>query len=362
MTMKRCTKCVLPENYPAITFNEKGVCNYCTTYKQRKYLGGEALKEQIDSFLKSKKHRNKDYDCVLALSGGRDSSYLLYYLVKVMNLRVFAYSADNGVIPEQTKLNMKKMVGLLGVKHVIQEHDYLKRCLKHHILSWMHRPSPATVGIFCVGCRLGMDIGIVNFAKKNNIPVIILGGCPFEGGAYKMKIMQINPNSTKSYSFILGYLSKIIREPRWVLNRTCLITQIKEYYYHYGQKIFNKSGLLLIRPFYTHIRWNENNVISIIKNELKWEKNPEVNSTWRGDCDLAILKSYLYKRTLGFNDQDDGLSCLIRDNQISREEALKRLHNEAEIAEKVIKEIFDKFGLSYSDLEIGLRKARENKY
>jgi len=362
--MKRCTKCILPENYPGITFNEEGICNHCITYKEREYLGGVALKEKIDSFLKSKKDRNKNYDCVLGLSGGRDSSYLLYYLIKVLNLRVLAYSVDNGFIPEQTKLNMKNMTDILNVKLVIEENDHLKKCLNHHILSWMHRPSPAMVGMLCTGCKLGIDIGILNFAKKNKIPVIISGGTPFEGHGYKFNIMKINPNSRKNYSFVLGYLSRIIRNPRWILNRTCLITQIKEYYYHYShyRKIIKKSGILEISPFWTHIRWKENEVISTIKNELKWAKNPNTESTWRGDCDVALLKLYLYKKTLGFNDKDDGLSSLIRDNQISREEALERLNKEGEIPEKVVKEIFDKLGLNYSDLKIALRMVRENKY
>jgi hypothetical protein len=105
--MKRCTRCILPENYPGIIFNEEGICNYCITYKEREYLGGEALKEKIKASLETKSDRNDNYDCVLALSGGRDSTYLLYYLVKVLNLRVLAYFIDNGFIPEQTKQNVK---------------------------------------------------------------------------------------------------------------------------------------------------------------------------------------------------------------------------------------------------------------
>ena len=106
------------------------------------------------------------------------------------------------------------------------------------------------------------------------------------------------------------------------------------------------------------MRWLEHDVISTIKNELKWEENPDARSTWRGDCVVALLKLYLYKKTLGFNDKDDGLSCLIRDNQISRQEALERLNKEGELPEKVIKHIVDRLGLNYADLKIALRKIR----
>ena len=358
--MKKCTKCILPENYPGITFNEEGICNFCTTYKERKYLGGDVLKKEIDSFLKNKKDRNENYDCILRLSGGRDSSYLLYYLAKVLNLRVVAYSVDNGFIPEQTKLNLKNMTHILNVKLVIEENEHLKKCLKHHLLSWMRRPSPAIIGVLCTGCKLGIDLGTLNFAKKSKIPVIISGGTPFEDQGYKTNIMKINPNSKKNYSFVLGYLFHIIRNPKWIMNSTCLIMQFKEYYYHYYQKIFrsgNQKDVLIISPFNYYIRWKEKEVILKIENELKWKQHPKTESTWRGDCDVALLKLYLYKKTLGFNDKDDGLSSLIRDNQISRQEALDRLKKEGKIPEEAIKELFYKLGLNYSDFKIALRKV-----
>jgi predicted PP-loop superfamily ATPase len=100
--MKRCANCILPHTYPGITFDESGTCNHCITYKERKYLGGDALKERIESFLKNVRGKSNSYDCVIGLSGGRDSSYLIYYLVKRLNLNVLAYSIDNGFIPEQT--------------------------------------------------------------------------------------------------------------------------------------------------------------------------------------------------------------------------------------------------------------------
>jgi len=359
--VKRCTKCILPENYPGIKFNEEGVCNYCTTYKERKYQGSEALSAKINSILKNKKNINKNYDCVVGLSGGRDSSYLLYFLVKVLNLRVIAYSIDHGFIPEQTKLNIKNMTDILNVKLVIEEIDNLKKCLKHHILSWMHHPSPAMVGVLCTGCRYNMYSRIRNFARKNKILFVFLGGHPFETQYYKFDIMKINPNNTsrKKYLFVMGYLSQIIRNPKWVLNFKCLIEQIKEFYYYYPIRI-KKSETLTISPCESYIRWDEKIVISTLKNKLNWKEYPNVKSTSRGDCEVALLKLYLYKKTLGFNDKDDDFSSLIRANQISREEALERLKKE-EISEEVVREIFEKIGLNFAALKRALRQITERQ-
>ncbi len=110
-----------------------------------------------------------------------------------------------------------------------------------------------------------------------------------------------------------------------------------------------------IHPFQTHIRWVESEVMSTIEDKLNWKRNPNILSSARGDCDIAILRSYLYKKTLGFNDKDCELSAMIRDNQISREEAFERLDFEGNVSEDLIKQIFYDLRLDYSDLYESLK-------
>ena len=110
--MKMCTKCVLPETYPGIEFNEDGVCNYCLSYKKMEYKGKEALEQLVKT---TRKNHKGEYDCVMGVSGGRDSSYALYYLVKVLNLKVLAYTADHGYVPEPAKDNIKRQTDIFTI-------------------------------------------------------------------------------------------------------------------------------------------------------------------------------------------------------------------------------------------------------
>ena len=118
-------------------------------------MAEDVLINKIRKFLVTKTDRNESYDCVLGFSGGRDSAYLLYYLVKKLNLRVLAYHVDNGFVPEQTKLNTKNAVDALHIKLVMDKNDYLEKCVQHHISSWMEKPSLAMIETFCIGCRYG---------------------------------------------------------------------------------------------------------------------------------------------------------------------------------------------------------------
>lgn len=360
--IRRCNICILPENYPGISFNEEGICNFCINHKKIKYHGDRALENEIYSFLKNKKDRNKEYDCIVGFSGGRDSSYLLYYLSKILNFNVLAYSVDNGFMPEQTKSNIKKIPDKLSLNLVVEKHDYQKNCFRHHLNAWMQKPSPSMINMLCTGCRLGLDIGILNFAKKTKVPVIVMGGTPFEGMHYKFHLLKSSLKDYKINSLVLGYISQIMKNPRWITNRSSLGIQLKEFYLHYYNKKkfyrrkIEKAGLLRISPYSSYIRWVEEEIVSVLKKELYWETTSNIKSTWRGDCYVAILRDYLYRKTLGFNDKDDNLSCLIRDGQLTRNQALERITTEGITKEEVIKEIMNKLGADYQKLRNALEK------
>ena len=357
MSLTRCARCILPENYPGINFNADGGCNYCLSYTAPTYQGDEALREKIQSFLDARSDRNASYDCVVGLSGGRDSSYLLYYFVKVLGFRIVAYCADNGFIPEQTKLNMKNMTDLLDVELVIEEHDYQTRCIKQHIGAWMKRPSPGMVGMLCTGCRLAMDVELARFVNERNIPVLAVGTAPFDRQSFKKKILSRDPAQTSSTALLQGYVSEVAANPRWIVNPVCLTTQLQEFYHHYYHGRLRRRRLenvLAIAPFDAHVRWEETEIVSKIEDELNWMKHPGTESTWRGDCDIALLKLYLYKKTLGYNDKDEGLSFLVRDGQINRDEAVSRLEKEGDISDELIEELFWRLGLSFSELQAAL--------
>jgi glucosamine--fructose-6-phosphate aminotransferase (isomerizing) len=74
--IRRCTKCIMPETMPLITFDVKGVCNFCNTYKKARPAGEKALETYISRCRLSSDKPN----CIVALSGGRDSSYGLHYV------------------------------------------------------------------------------------------------------------------------------------------------------------------------------------------------------------------------------------------------------------------------------------------
>ncbi len=346
--MKRCVRCVLPENYPGIEFDEAGVCNYCLTHEKWSYKE----KEELDKFLDSIRNKGEKYDCLVGVSGGRDSSYILYYLVKVCNLRVIAYTGDNGFIPEIAKANMKNMTDILGVELVTEENDLLKRCIENNVSSWLRNPSPAMIPMVCIGCKLGPVRGMLEYAKKHKIPLIAQGvETPVETGTLKRAFFTANPwgkrfKKSKSLSMLLGLLYEIIRNPSYLSNPFNAYVYVMEYLFFFQfnavRRLFYPNQKIL--ELYRYIEWNEDRILSTVKTELNWTKGDSASS-WRFDCRVSFLKNHLFLESVGFTEKDDCLCNMIREDMITREEALERVRAENVIPRELVTDLLDDVGL-----------------
>src|SRR5690606_20510487 len=107
--IKRCNKCLLPETFPYLTFDEAGVCSYCNNYQPQKHLGINALQERADKIRSS----DGKPDCLVMFSGGRDSSYGLHFIKKELNLNPIAYTYDWGMVTDLARRNQARICGKL---------------------------------------------------------------------------------------------------------------------------------------------------------------------------------------------------------------------------------------------------------
>ena len=115
-----CTRCVMDTTDPDITFDEKGCCNHCSDYFVRHKTYTDRLKnpENLYSIIEKIKRagRRNVYDCVVGVSGGLDSSYVLYK-VKELGLRPLAVHVDNGWNSEKALHNIKELCDRLEVDY-----------------------------------------------------------------------------------------------------------------------------------------------------------------------------------------------------------------------------------------------------
>jgi acyl-coenzyme A synthetase/AMP-(fatty) acid ligase len=132
-----CTSCGLPSNYPSITYNEEGVCSLCQNFDHYQAQVAHYFRSLNDlkELIESRKQSNSDYDCMMLLSGGKDSTYALAKL-KELGFRVLAYNFDNGFISEEALDNARKICNDLNVDLLIDSTEAINEIfvdsLKRH--------------------------------------------------------------------------------------------------------------------------------------------------------------------------------------------------------------------------------------
>ena len=159
-----CVRCVNDKTVKKIRFDENGLCSHCTCYD--KYREKLYDYERLEALFQKKLRREGDYDYDVALgfSGGKDSTYVLYKLVKEYGLKVRAYTLDNGFMSSEARAKIDRLVAEIGVDHEYVECDekLLKKMYKYIV---GHYFSP------CIACSfLGYAV-MINYASRVNARV-----------------------------------------------------------------------------------------------------------------------------------------------------------------------------------------------
>jgi glucosamine--fructose-6-phosphate aminotransferase (isomerizing) len=362
----RCAKCILPSNYLGLTFNAGGICSHCQNFVPHTYLGIDALKNDIQEIL----HRFPDrtYDCILGISGGRDSTYLLHILKNVLNLNPLTYFIDHDYIPEHTRKNVHTIAEKAGVKLVVEKSKILGRCFPKEYRAWNKRPSASTISALCMGCKGRVVFSDYRLGIKYRVPIIINGGTPFEYASYKSDLMKMRPGTSEMRSYKSGYFHEVMKNPSLISDPYLFFMQAFEYFtYMPFNPLTNKAlrnifHFTFIEPYWKYIRWEEKEVIETIQKEFDWKNFPGMQSTWRGDCHIGPVRQFLYYALLGYSDKDVHLSALIRDGQVSREEAMRRITEENKSSRDILAVCCRKAGVDYDDLMETVKKHGQVRF
>lgn len=338
--MRRCSKCILPETYPGIQFDADGVCNICHSYKKPSLKSEQELLYILDKYRKK-----QGYDCIVPISGGRESCYVLYIIKKKYKMNPIAVSYDNEFVSKQAKKNMENAVKILNVPLVIKSS---RKKLRQKIVSDSVKLAlfygvEYVVSALCSHCWLGMETAVHRVAKKNNISLIIWGDS-FDEEA------QVELPKQKSVS---PYYSKIK-----ILFSPLIFNYLRLHFNAYRFRAEFSDGPNSPHPrfspglhIFDYINHDENEIIKTITTHLNWSKPKDYKFPWRFDCLLARLITYIMRKRYGFSKVDITLSKMIRKGLITREEALKFVTVEDEEEFSKLIPILKKLKLSEKEIE-----------
>ncbi|MEO8548975.1 MAG: hypothetical protein ABI678_03355, partial [Kofleriaceae bacterium] len=321
--LRRCTRCILPETFPYVNFDAQGVCAYCRTWKPIAVKGAEALEREVEQY------RSKDGspDVIVAFSGGRDSSYGLHYVKKVLGMNPIAFTYDWGMVTDLARRNCARVCGKLGVEHIIRSADITakRRYVRKNIEAWLKKPELGMVTLFMAGDK-EFYAHARQLRKETGIKLVIFcTGNLIEEARYKTGLMgvpqdddaMVLPNmSWRNKAGMLWYFAKNYAKNPAYINESMLDTANAFY-----QTFIVKDDFLYL---YHYLPWFEDEIVGTIRREYDWEVATDTKTTWRIGDGTAAFYNYIYGTMAGFTEDEAMLSNMVREGHIDRAEAMER--------------------------------------
>jgi hypothetical protein len=345
--LRRCTKCVLTETMPYISFDEEGVCNYCKNYRPRNApKPKEELFNLVEPFRRA--HGN---DCVVPFSGGRDSCYGLHLIVNELKMKPVTYTYDWGMVTDLGRRNISRMCAEMGVENIIVADDIQQKRenIKMNLTAWLKKPDLGMINILMAGDKHFFR-HVETIKRQTGISLNLWGVNPLETTHFKSGFLGVPPDFAEDKVYTNGAMKQMryqylrlramAKSPGY-FNSSLWDTMSGEYY----RSFHAKTDYFHIFDYWT---WEER-VVDQCLAMYDWEKAPDTNTTWRIGDGTAAFYNYVYYTVAGFSEHETFRSNQIREGQISRAEALVRIEDENRPRYANMKWYLDAVGLDFAD-------------
>jgi N-acetyl sugar amidotransferase len=333
-----CENCVMDTTDSQITFDERGFCDHCTTFyvhTKPRWDTGENGKREISALVEriARAGKDKDFDCIIGMSGGIDSSYLTYLAKEVLGLRPLVFHVDAGWNSQEAVNNIERIV------------DGLKLELYTEVINWDEM----------------RDLQLAFF--KSGVPHI---DTP-QDHAFFATMYKFAEQYGVRYILTGANLStECIRNPiEWMYYQSDSI-QLRDIHARFGTrplKTFPVTSILwhkIVLPYIKNIKvlrplnyvpYIKKDAMELLMNRFGWQPYPQKHFESRF---TRFYEGYWLYRKFGFDTRKVQFSSLILTGQMSRAEALERLRDpplEDATAAREFEYVASKLGISCDELQ-----------
>ena len=337
--MIRCARCVLPETFPGIRFDDEGVCQYCRRMRDppQQAAQRDRLRARFEELVDQLRTR-EGYHCLIGWSGGKDSTYTLWLLKEQYGLEVLAFTFDNSFVSPAAFKNMRVVAENLAVDHVIVKprFDLLRAIFVASTGSGMYPPRALErASAICNSC-MGLAKGIgLRLALERRIPLLAYGWSPG----------QI-PLASALRRFNLEMLRAMLEAAKEPL-RQAAGDRIAAYFPEEHHLARGREFPYSVSPL-AFLDYSEEEALRRVR-VLGWERpdDTDPNST---NCLLNSFANRIHVEQMGYHPYVMELAGLVRAGYMGREEALSRLQVAA--APEVILAVEAKLGIPLSQRRV----------
>ena len=304
-----CNNCVMDTTDSEIFFNKNGICDYCLNFNKNIkefFFESESKSKILNNYINKIKaeSKNKKYNCLIGISGGIDSSYLAHLTKSEFGLRPLAIHVDTGWNSKESVSNIEKIIESLNIDlytEVINWREMRDLQLAFFEAQHPNLDIPQDHAIFA---------SLYKYAFKHKIKYILTGG---------------------------NYATECIREPlEWAYHASD-VKHIKDIHKTYGREklsTFPFCNIFTYKIFYKYfkninvfqplnfVKYKKNEVSEFLESKYSWTSYSHKHYESRF---TKFYEGYWLKKKFNYDKRRVHFSSLILTNQMTRDEALKKL-------------------------------------
>ncbi|MEE1612176.1 amino acid adenylation domain-containing protein [Microvirga sp. CF3016] len=324
--LRYCERCGLSSDLPGTTYDEAGVCSLCRafdTYVDKAQTYFKTPDDLQALIAEMKANRNGPYDCIVLLSGGKDSSFMLCKLV-AMGVKPLTFTLDNGFISEEAKANIRRLVNGLGVDHHWGSTPYMNEIFVDSLKRFAN---------VCNGCFKTIYTLATNFAREKGIGYIVTGLS--RGQFFETRLTE---EVFKRDDYDPARLDSLVTEARKEYHRReDAVSRYLDVDVFRGDSVFEEVKFI---DFYRYWSVPLEDMLEFLKTQAGWSRPADTGRST--NCLINDVGIYIHKKQRGYHNYALPYSWDVRLGQKTRDEAIDELNDELDVTR--IKEIMAKIG------------------
>lgn len=310
--MQYCVRCCMPSSNEGMEFDEMGICRACYSAEQKMHINWVEREKSLRKLLDYHKSLNRDYDCIVPISGGKDSTFQLHVVTKVYGLRALAVTFSHNWFTETGKYNLQNCLEKFNVDHIVFTPN-------RNLVNRIARQSLVKIGDSCWHCHSGVGAFAMQIAVKFNISLLIWGESAadlsgrssyfdpvikFDRDYFTKMSAKVGPEEIAGDTISARELSP------WRLPSVEEIERVGVEGIHLGDYIF----------------WDDERQMEFVRDVYDWRED-RVEGTYKGyksvECIMAGVHDYTKFLKRGFGRGTDHASVDVRAGLLTREEAFE---------------------------------------
>lgn len=308
-----CIRCCIPETQEGVKFDELGICQACQSSEQKIHINWAEKEAQLRQlFDDAKANAGNNYDCIVPISGGKDSTFQLHVLTKVYGMKPLAVTFSHNWFSETGWYNLMNSLEKFNVDHIMftPNRDLVNRIAARSL---------EAIGDTCWHCHAGVGAFPLQIAVRFDIPLLVYGESIAEASGrstYKNPAIEFN----------VEYFQKVStkRNPMQMVGETLSEKDMKPFFFPCADEL-EKTGVRLMH-LGDYIFWDDERQMEFVRDVYDW-KETEVEGTYKGyksaECIMPGMHDFTNYLKRGFGRATYQASVDVRNGLLSREEGFE---------------------------------------